>query len=256
MWFAKDRGSSEGAAPSQINADGCRPSVPLTWIQTPTLAEANGMAPLAGTSFYQEAVRRVVQHLEATRPTTEMFTVQLALLPSGPYAGSVAVYADGRRVASIPSSWSGDYRLVVEELAAEGKPATCRAVLAGYETGRETIGIWALLRSTRAARFGGAPMLPQLIGTRVQVTESMLATLDGSIKSRAKKVTDRRVGRLDVATGQVAVDDQPIGSLVDPLPETIAAARAAAKAGLETTCGIRFVREPEKPLRVVADLPH
>lgn len=241
---------------SETNADECRPSVPLTWIQTPTLAEANVLAPLAGTSFHQDAVRRAAEHLEATEPRTEMFTIQLAVLPAGPYAGSVAVYASGRRVASIPKSWAGDYRSVVEELAAEGKPATCRAVLAGYETGRETIGIWALLWSRRASRFEGGPMLPQLVGTRVDVAESTLATLDGSIRSRAKTVTARRVGRLDVATGEVALDGQPIGRLLDPSPESMAAARAAADAGFETTCAIRLVRAPQKPLRVVVDLPH
>lgn len=244
------------AAPSQISAEACQPSAPLTWVQVPTLAEANVMAPLAGTSFYQEAVRQVVRHLKATQPLTEMFTVQLAVLPSGPYAGSVAVYAGGQRVASIPNSWSDDYRPVVEELAAEGKPATCRAVLAGHETEREAIGVWALLWTTRAARFEGGPMLPQLIGTRVDVAESTLAGLDGSLKSRAKRVTDRRVGQVDVATGQVALDGQPIGVLVDPSPESMAAVRAAAAEGFETTCGVRLVREPQQPLRVVADLPH
>jgi len=71
--------------------------VPLTWLQQPTFAVTNGMTPLSGTSFYQEAIAPIVEHLRTNRPQAELFTVQLAVLPDGPYAGSVAVYANGRR---------------------------------------------------------------------------------------------------------------------------------------------------------------
>lgn len=257
VWFKKPADSvSSECAPSRVDDAQVRPPVPLTWLQTPTIAEANVMSPLAGTSFYQPAIRRVVQHVEAASPTSEMFTIQLAVLPEGPYAGSVAVYADGRRVATIPKSWPADYRAAIGDLARDGRPATCRAVLAGHRDGREAIGIWALLWNNRVSPLGEGPVLPQLIGTRVEVLDHVLADLDASIRSKARKITDRRVGHVDPASREVRIAGRLIGTLADPNSDVVNAVAAAARAGLETTCGLRLVREQGRMLRVVADLPH
>jgi hypothetical protein len=241
-------------APVEVTAERCTPHVPLTWLQPPTLAETNTMRPLVGTSFYQSAIPPITRHLGASRPRVELFTVQLALLPDGRYAGTVAVYADGRRVASLPADWSAEYAPTVRALTESGRPATCRAVLAGADTGRDTIGVWALLPSRAAAQVGG-PFLPPLTGFRVTVSADTAAALDESVRSRARTFTDRRVGLVDPVSGHVRLAGSVIGEVPAEASTSLEAAAAVAAVGHPVTCQVRLVREPGKMLRVVADLP-
>jgi hypothetical protein len=132
--FGRRRGDRAAKLPREGSSATATPTaqehvadVPLTWLQQPTLAETNGMTPLSGTSFYQEAIAPIVEHLRTGRPQVELFTVQLAVLSDGPYVGTVAVYADGRRVGSIPTGMTAEYAPVVRVLTDSGAPATCRA---------------------------------------------------------------------------------------------------------------------------------
>jgi hypothetical protein len=223
-------------------------------MQLPTLAETNSMTPLAGTSFHQDAITSIKQHLSATQPPTELFTIQMAVVPDGPYAGSVAVYANGQRVATIPAGMRPEYAPVVQAVTDSGSPATCRAVLAGVDNGQPTIGIWALL-PTRASAAKGVQFLPPYIGHRVVVAENTAPALDESIKSKAKTATDRRIGVIDPTSGDVWLDGFRIGSLPPDAHASMLLVAAAAAAGHPTRCQLRLVREPGKALRVVADLP-
>jgi len=212
------------------------------------------MTPLSGTSFYQEAIAPIVEHLRTNRPQAELFTVQLAVLPDGPYAGSVAVYANGRRVASIPTGLTAEYGPVVRALTDSGAQATCRAVLAGADDAGGTIGIWALLPSRASIQYGG-PFLPPLSGHRVDVSADTAAAFGESIKSRAKRFTDRRLGLVDPASGDVLLAGSVIGGLPAQARASIECVVAADAAGHTTTCQLRLIRESGERLRVVADLP-
>jgi hypothetical protein len=250
---AKTSGGHSSVSPT-VSAASPLPMVPLTWIQAPTLAETNGMTPLSGTSFYQEAIASIKTHLGTSRPPTDLFTIQMAVVPDGPYAGSVAVYANGQRVATLPAGMNPEYAPVVRAVTDSGSPATCRAVLAGVDNDRPTIGVWALL-PTHASAATGAQFLPPYVGRRVTVAESTAVTLDAAIKSKAKTTTDRRIGVIDPATGDVALDGSRIGTLPSEAHASMLLVAAAAAAGYPTRCQLRLIREPGKALRVVADLP-
>jgi hypothetical protein len=196
----------------------------------------------------------VVKHVKSSAPPCELFTIQLAVVREGPYAGSVAVYANRQRVATLRSDMTSEWAPVVAQLTESGTPATCRAVLAGVENDRETIGIWALLPS-RASAWSGGPFLPPLTGRRLEVRPETATALDETIKSRAKRFTERRIGVVDLATRSVYMDHAPIGSLTADAHASLALVAGASAAGHPTTCQVRLVREPGQPLRVVADLP-
>jgi hypothetical protein len=87
--------------------------------------------------------------------------------------------------------------------------------------------------------------------------------LDDSLKSKAKRKVGYRVGELLPVAGlwHVALDGQNVG--VVPLPPNDDAAgqaprrrlEEARRAGFPLTCHVRIIREPERPLRVMVDLP-
>jgi hypothetical protein len=127
-------------------------------------------------------------------------------------------------------------------------------VLAGADTGRDTIGIWALLASRAAAQVHG-PFLPPLTGYRVSVPADTVAALDESVRSRARTFADRRAGLVAPASGHVLLAGAVIGELPAEATRSQEAAAAAAAVGYPLTCQVRLVREPGKTLRVMADLP-
>ena len=74
-------------------------------------------------------------------------------------------------------------------------------------------------------------------------------------QSKAKTTTDGRIGVIDPATGDVALDGSRIGTLPSEAHASKFLVAAAAAAGYPTRCQLRLIREPGKALRVVADLP-
>lgn len=233
-------------------------AVPTTWLAVPTLAESNTERRLAGTSFHQQLLADTAQRLRAASPVVDLVTVQLAILEHGEYAGAIGVYLAGQRAGSIPADQVDAYRIVVADLTAQGRPATCRASIVGGGTMRDGDGVLnfglGLLQPNRPSTAApGAPFLPPHVGMRVSVSAGAAAELDAGIPSRAKRFVHRAVGALTL-DGALSIGGVVVGRLEDAggVPEVLQAAQGA---GHPLSCAVRLIREPERPLRVAVDLP-
>ena len=242
----------------------CAPAVGTDWMQAQTLRETGTQLPLKGTSFYQSDIASLAWACWDGRPPTDLLTVQLAVVPTGQWAGAVGVYAAGVRVASIPADLAEPYRAVVTDLADAGLPAMCRATVVGGHA-RDARGAdalrfgLALVGPTRPARADTEqPFLPPVIGYQADVPEQLARELDASLPSRAKNYIRRTVGHVDLDDESLVVDGRRLGRLGVDWPDgtdRLEAVRAAAAAGHPTTCLVRMIRAPGRTLRVMADLP-
>jgi hypothetical protein len=227
----------------------------------PTMRETGTQMPLRGTSFHQGAIAPLAWAGWAARPATDLLTVQLAVVPTGQSAGAVGVYAAGARVASIAADAAEEFRAVVMELAEGGLPATARAaVVGGHARGTRgsdarRFGL-ALINPTHpAVANGDVPFLPPECGFEAAVPERIAVELDAAMPSRAKNFIRRTSGHIEWSDGTLVVDGQRLGPVCADRPDELALVRAAAAAGHRTTCLVRMIRAPQRPLRVMADLP-
>jgi hypothetical protein len=227
----------------------------------PTMREAGGQMPLRGTSFYQNDIAALAWAGWDANPATDLLTVQLAVVPTGQWAGAVGVYAAGKRVASIAADAAEEFREVVRELEQAGRPATARAVVVGGHT-RGTSGAdarkfgLALITPTHpAVADTDAAFLPPECGYEASVPAELARRLDASLPSKAKNFIRRTTGHVDPRDGTLIVDGQRMGPVCADRPDELALVRAAASAGHPTTCLVRMIRAPQRTLRVMVDLP-
>jgi len=239
-------------SPDQVDEDRCSPAVPVAWMARPTMLESNGYLKLAGTSFYQPAIKEIARQVWSAAPPCDLFMAQLAIAPTGQYAGSVRVYAAGRRIGSIPASMLEQFRPIVAELTAAGQPATCRAIV---DPGSTITGIGLLAPSKPKVATASEPFLPQLCGLTVDVPTETAERLDAALPSRAKNYIRRCSGELDCASLTLVLDGEHLGPVAVDDTEALAVVRHVAGLGMPLTCGVRVIRAPERKLRVVADLP-
>lgn len=252
--------TSMGPATS-VTDDQCAPSVGTTWMQAPTLREAGTQTPLRGTSFHQGDIAPLAWAGWDAKPATDLLTVQLAVVPSGQWAGAVGVYAAGKRVASIAADAAEEFRDVVTALAGAGLPATARAVVVGgHARGTQggdarRFGL-ALISPTHPGPAGDdQPFLAPEIGYEIDVPEELATALDAVLPSRAKSFIRRTTGHIEPGDGTLVVDGQRLGRVCAEDPSRLALVQAASTAGHPTTCLVRMIRAPQRSLRVMADLP-
>jgi hypothetical protein len=217
--------------------------VSADWLAWPTLASRGGDIKTAGVFYHQDAFRRVL----ARHGALVMTELRIELL--GEYAGAVRVYAGGDLIGSIPHGQAEAFRAVVETLNAAGKPATCRAQL---EVDGEYFDVWLSARPEPCS--DGGPFLPPTGSCRVLLDAGEAERLDASLRSNAKRKRVVVLGALrETDDGwEIRVEDHRIGVLAENPHPAIADALAA---GFPLTCWTRILREPEKPLRVMADIP-
>lgn len=264
---AKRTGSAplNGVSPApatRVTEDRCAPAVSIGWMQAPTLRETGGQLPLKGTSFHQSAIAPLAWSVWESGPPTDLLTVQLAVVPTGQWAGAVGVYAAGVRVASIPAELAEAYHRVVTELAGAGLPAMCRAVVVGGHargaSGADASRFGLALLGRPALADTDQPFLAPESGCRTDVPDLLGAELDAALPSRAKNYIRRTVGHVDVTDSHLIVDGRRLGRLGSDWPDghdRLDLVRAAAARGHPTTCLVRMIRAPERQLCVMADLP-
>lgn len=227
------------------------PSVPPTWLARPTLQSATGAIKTAGVYYHQLQLRFVSKLLG------DLVMAELRVETEGEYTGAVRVYVRGLRLGSIPYELSTAFREVVHELEVAGLPATCHASLEVDGA----VGVWLYAKPERRDEQDAA--LPPVTGFRVDLHPGVAEELDASPKSKAKRKVGHRVGELlrVAALWHVALDGQDVG--VVPLPPNDDAAgqapgrrlEEAQRAGFPLTCHVRIIRDTERPLRVMVDLP-
>jgi hypothetical protein len=265
MALFRRRNQPTTAAPTgpavDVTDDRCAPAVGTSWMQVPALREAGTQTPLRGTSFHQCDIAPLAWAAWDAKPPTDLLTVQLAVVPTGQWAGAVGVYAAGKRVAAIAADTAEEYQAVVAALADAGLPATARAVIVGGHSrgthggDARRFGLALISPTHPAAADADAAFLPPECGYEAAVSEELARQIDGGLPSRAKTFVRRTTGHIDPADGTLVVDGQRLGPVCADRPGDLALVRAAASAGHPTTCLVRMIRAPQRTLRVMADLP-
>jgi hypothetical protein len=227
----------------------------------PTMRETGGQMPLRGASFHQGAIAPLAWTGWEATPATGLLTVQLAVVPTGEWAGAVGVYAAGARVASIAAEAAEEFRAVVAELKQAGRPATARAVVVGGHArgtrggDARRFGLALITPTHPAVAEADAVFLPPEYGREASVPKVLAQQLDAALPSRAKNFIRRTVGHIDPDDGTLVVDGRRLGPVCVDRPEELALVRAVAASGHPTTCLVRMIRAPQRTLRVMADLP-
>lgn len=236
-------------------------AVGADWMALPTLEEAGTQVPLAGTSHYQAAIGVYAGPRRPEGPTNDLVMAQLVEVMDGPYAGSVAVYVGGDRVGSLRHGLAEVYRPVLAKVAGRGLPATCRGAIYGGHYGDDppgwrNFGVGLYQSSHPRPAPEGAPFLPPGVGIRVTLSEGVAERLDAGLNSKAKSKVGRTSGVIDPDGWKLSLDGEVVGVL-EPYGglSALRLVQAAADAGWPLTCHVRVIREPAKPLRVMADLP-
>ncbi len=241
----------------------CPAAVDAGWMQAPTLVETGVQVPVVGTSFHQHTIAALGGGRGPNSTTNGLVTAQLVVVADGPYAGAVGVYVGGYRVGSIANDLLERYRPVVAALAEQGRPATCRAVIVGGQydplSGSSlNLGIALLQPGRPAPAPEDAPFLAPVCGLGISVSADVATGLDGFLNSRAQRHVRRCTGVLE-AEGRggwsLRLDGEMVGPLMAYSHIDLGRVQAAAAARQPLSCMVRVIREPARPLRVMADLP-
>ncbi len=225
-------------------------SVSPNWLAWPTLAPGSGLIKTAGVYYYQQDLNKVGSSV-GPRAMAE-----LRIQAKGKFAGAIGVFISGKILGHIPHDLVHDFHPVVETLAQEGLPATCRAEL---EWGG-SFDVW--LDASPCKIQSDDPFLPYGAGVRVVLYHGEAERLDNEIHSQAKSKRVLKTGTIEpIDNGwQVSIEGTPIGAL-EVGPSELSRDKTAipifskvSEAGFPLTCRVRIVREPQKDLRVIADV--
>ena len=218
-------------------------SVAADWLAWPTLASRGGQIKTAGVFYHQDALRRVVARYGT------LVMAELRIESVGEYAGAVRVFVGGELLGSIPQSQAEVFRAVVQQLHEAGQPATCRADL---DLGYETFDVWLVARPE--SRPADSPFLPPSASCRVVLDPGQAERLDEALHSKAKRKRVVKLATLSKTSDswEVALDEHRVGVLDG---QSHPALSAVVASGFPLTCWVRIRREPDRPLRVEADIP-
>lgn len=221
------------------------------WLAWPTLAPGAGQIKTAGVFYYKRDLNKVA-------PTVgSLVMAELKIEAKGKYAGAIGVFIAGKMLGHIPHDLVGKFHPIIEDLSHEGSSATCRAEL---EWG-EFCDVWLDVSPRRLQP--GDPFLPSGPGTRVVLFPGQSERLNDEMHSKAKSKRIVKTGTIsEIVDGwQMSIDDEPIGVLEKNRPEISSVTdcftilNEVVAAGFPLTCRVRILRDPEKPLRVMADFP-
>ncbi|HKP99662.1 MAG TPA: HIRAN domain-containing protein [Actinomycetes bacterium] len=130
----------------------------VSWLQLPTL-NLGPAVNAAGESHYQDALEAVAGGRTAFGVCSPLITAELVREPANPYdPNAVRVDADGHQLGYVVKEDAPRFHVVTDKLAAQDRPATCRARLTGgWDRGqldRGTIGL-QLLTGRRPTLWNG-----------------------------------------------------------------------------------------------------
>jgi len=178
---------------------------------------------------------------------------ELVIESKGEFEGAVRVTVDGKELGSIPTGLAGAFREAIKELECKHEPATCRAQLeadAGV-SGAVDVFLWA---GAAPMTPGDEPFLPPGLGSKLHLFPGQAERLDEGLHSRAKAKRVLRSGVVGSLGDRwcVTLDGESIGTLG---PGSYCRLQEASSAGFPLTCRVRIIRAPERPVRILADLP-
>ena len=136
----------------------------VSWLQLPALNP--GLAvDAAGESHYQDTLESIAGGRNCFGVHTPLITAELVREPTNPYdPNAVRIEADGRPLGYVPKEDAPRFHDVIDKLAGQGRPATCRARLTGgWDRGhgdRGTIGLRILAGRRPSIWNGRVAFLP------------------------------------------------------------------------------------------------
>jgi hypothetical protein len=136
----------------------------MSWLQLPAL-NLGPAVNAAGESHYQDALETVAGGRTALGVRIPLITAELVREPANPYdPNAVRVEADGRLLGYVVKEDAPRFHAVIDKLAAQDRPATCRARLTGgWDRGhldRGSIGLQLLTGRQPSVWNGRAAFLP------------------------------------------------------------------------------------------------
>jgi hypothetical protein len=135
-----------------------------SWLQLPSL-NLGPAVNATGESHYQDALETVAGGSTAFGVRIPLITAELVREPANPYdPNAVRVEADGRQLGYVAKEDAPRFHAVIGKLAAQDRPATCRARLTGgWDRGpldRGSIGLQLLTGRRPTLWNGRAAFLP------------------------------------------------------------------------------------------------
>jgi hypothetical protein len=214
-----------------------------SWIAWPTLIEKKVPTVPSYGGHKHPNVPHIIQKYG------HLVMVRFQIEPRGRSAGAIQCWV-GSTMVCLATHWDEEpYQAVIESLAGDGFPATCRGVLARHTdfTSFEIFG-----RPER--RPDDAPFLPPVEAVLVDVAQEEAQRLDDLLQSKAKNKTVRRVGTLVNHSGRtwLSLDGVWTGALQGPPRPHVDGVVAA---GFPATCSVVLRRQPDEPLSVAVEVP-
>jgi len=178
-----------------------------------------------------------------------LVTVRFQIEPKGRSAGAIQCWVGSDMICLADNLDEESFQEVIESLAEQGQPATCRGMLQ-HLNGFDAFAVFG----KPERRPEDTPFLPPEEVVSVDVSDEELQRLDELLHSKAKSKVVHRVGTLVNHSGGTwlsldgvwtgLLDDEPRG-YVD---------RAVA-AGFPATCSVVIRRQPDQPLSVTVEIP-
>ena len=214
-----------------------------SWIAWPTLLEKHqSMVPLYGGHKGPKVPSIIKEY-------GNLILVRFQIEPKGRSAGAIQCWVGSTMICLAENMDETAFQAVIESLAADGQPATCRGTLQ-HLTDFDAFSIFG--RPER--RPDDAPFLPPEDVVTVDVAVDELQRLDDTMNSKAKTKAVRRVGTLVNHSGAtwLSLDGAWTGRVVG---ETRGYVDSVFEAGLPATCSVILRRQPDKPLAVTVEIP-
>ena len=234
--------SEPGAPTKDFNSIPTFTSDP-SWMAWPTLVEKHqSTVPLYGGHKGSKIPGIIKRH-------GHLVMVRFQIEPKGRSAGAIQCWVGATMICLADNLDEESFQSVIESLAADGQPATCRGTLQ-HLTNFDAFSVFG----KPERRPEDAPFLPPEDVVSVDVSDEELQRLDELMHSKAKNKVVRRVGTLvnhsggtwlsldGVWTGRI--DGEPRG-YVDQ----------AVTAGFPATCSVVLRRQPDEPLGVTVEIP-
>jgi hypothetical protein len=218
-------------------------STEASWIEWPTLLET-----------HQSTVPQYGGHKGPKVPGIikkygHLVMVRFEIEPKGRSAGAIQCWVGSTMVCVGSHLDEGAFQAVIESLAEDGLPATCRGTLE-HLTDFDAFAVFG----KPERRPENAPFLPPEEVVSVDVPDEELQRLDELLHSKAKSKVVHRVGTLVNHFGGTWLSlDGVWTGLVDDEPR--ACVDQAVTAGFPATCSVVLRRQPYEPLAVTVEIP-
>jgi hypothetical protein len=136
----------------------------VSWLQLPALNPGPAV-DAAGESHYQDALESIAGGRTCVGVHTPLITAELIREPTNPYdPNAVRIEADGRQLGYVLKEDAPGFHGVIDKLAGQGRPASCRARLTGgWDRGhgeRGSIGVRILTGRRPSVWNGRVEFLP------------------------------------------------------------------------------------------------